>query len=1227
MTQRSKITLKSYFEAGDRPNDIEFNDLLDSIIVLDDTNGVANDTTRLLGDLEFNNLKTISNGNGIFGGNIVAGSLTEQATYSINAFSTHADYPVIFASGSISNVLFEGISGDATSSIKLTDDSASVSFGTHTNKGVLSIHENDIITYSTGSTPTDDNIIFMSGSLGVGTTTPKSKLYVTTGGTLPTNIAGNVATFQQAGLSNYAASIAVIAGNASTATLYFGDTDSQGRGAIRYDNTNDSLVFRTNGSNTGHLTINNSGNVGIGTTNPTAKLDIEGTFDSHLIIGKNTQGGNINFRRGSNGATAASLGFSSATEGNNFRFKGTSGGSMFTWDLNVLGNGNGEVMRLANSGYLGIGTTNPTAKLDIESNVSNILRLHKTDTDDSTLNFTNTTDTTGYFIGMNSAEEFAIGKSSDLDNSPFAVWGSGGNAHFYNTTTIETLSLAQLTLIGGLQLSSSTNQNYWGTSNFADSLSSFPSVGTNTWTRHMIHFPKAFGSNDPGYIVHQTSNDASQINYAVFHINPSDDNSSNDYIAIHGSDEPELVKIDTAGGMELNTTNARLGIGTTRAQTSADGAMLSVAGDIIIKTTGSAASSVIKFSKVNNVATNPSIQFDSSALLAAEDDFIINIDSDHSGTNAKFSIRKDGTTSAGTEIFSVDEDGDGLFAGTLGVTGISTLAGLLNANGGIAVDSTNFTVNGTTGNTAIAGTLGVGGATTLKSNLAIRNSGDTYNVMLFSNTNSVAANPDIQFNGSALLAAEADFIINIDSDYNTSNAKFSIRKDSTTSAGAEIFSVNESGHVIATSFEGDGSLLTNVVPGAVTGLILNAADNRIATTNNQNTLNGEANLTFDGSTLAVTGATTISTTLGVTGISTLAGLLNANGGIKVDTNKFTVADGTGNTAIAGTLGVSGDVTLSSAATSTSDTTALMINISNVVKKRTLGTGAFNPLYTLPSATSSTLGGVTFASGSNNRVLTAIDADSINGEANLTFDGSTLAVTGATTISTTLGVTGISTLAGLLNANGGIKVDTNKFTVADGTGNTAIAGTLGVSGAVTLSSTAASTDTTALMINSSNVVKKRQLDTGAFNPLYTLPTATSSTLGGVTFASGSNNRVLTAIDADSINGEANLTFDGSTLTVTGSAAIGKGITISSTDNNSPSSNAYIFGGLTDIRRSRIAFTAAPSSNDSGFIEHLTSTTTTNKSVIRLCPSDDSSGDDYVSIGGRTKMKILNYLLVG
>lgn len=54
---------------------------------------------------------------------------------------------------------------------------------------------------------------------------------------------------------------------------------------------------------------------------------------------------------------------------------------------------------------------------------------------------------------------------------------------------------------------------------------------------------------------------------------------------------------------------------------------------------------------------------------------------------------------------------------------------------------------------------------------------------------------------------------------------------------------------------------------------------------------------------------TKSTAQTIAGIKTLSALLNADGGIAVDTNKFTVADGSGNTSIAGTLAVTGDTTL------------------------------------------------------------------------------------------------------------------------------------------------------------------------------------------------------------------------------------------------------------------------------------------------------------------------------
>ena len=48
---------------------------------------------------------------------------------------------------------------------------------------------------------------------------------------------------------------------------------------------------------------------------------------------------------------------------------------------------------------------------------------------------------------------------------------------------------------------------------------------------------------------------------------------------------------------------------------------------------------------------------------------------------------------------------------------------------------------------------------------------------------------------------------------------------------------------------------------------------------------------------------------------------------------------------------------------------------------------------------------------NNTMTTVTGAHACQGETNLTYDGSTLAVTGAATVSTTLGVTGATTLSG------------------------------------------------------------------------------------------------------------------------------------------------------------------------------------------------------------------------
>ena len=81
----------------------------------------------------------------------------------------------------------------------------------------------------------------------------------------------------------------------------------------------------------------------------------------------------------------------------------------------------------------------------------------------------------------------------------------------------------------------------------------------------------------------------------------------------------------------------------------------------------------------------------------------------------------DATGKTGILKIITTDAGEGVtMSGTLGVTGATTITGALAANGGITVDSTNFSVNGTTGAVSTASTLGVTGVSTLTGGATIQ---------------------------------------------------------------------------------------------------------------------------------------------------------------------------------------------------------------------------------------------------------------------------------------------------------------------------------------------------------------------------------------------------------------------------------------------------------------------------------------------------------------------------
>ena len=104
----------------------------------------------------------------------------------------------------------------------------------------------------------------------------------------------------------------------------------------------------------------------------------------------------------------------------------------------------------------------------------------------------------------------------------------------------------------------------------------------------------------------------------------------------------------------------------------------------------------------------------------------------------------------------------------------------------------------------------------------------------------------------------------------------------TLQVGTGVTVYGSTGIVSATTFFGDGSNLDNVTSTTIN----NNADNRlISGSGTANTLNGESNLTFDGSTLAVTGAITASSAVNVDATtettSTSTGALIVDGGVGI----------------------------------------------------------------------------------------------------------------------------------------------------------------------------------------------------------------------------------------------------------------------------------------------------------------------------------------------------------
>ena len=282
--------------------------------------------------------------------------------------------------------------------------------------------------YSTG---VDDNVwivrdetaaatrllINSSGNVGIGTSSPSS--YWANADDLVVATSGNTG-------------ISVVSGTTSLGYLIFADSTAGGdntRGGLGYDHSTNNMLFRVN--NDTKMTIDSSGNVGIGTSSPTSEL--------HLHVSGASNGAQIKF---DSDYGIGYVGQENNTSNNLILGSSTAGITFYA--------SNAEKMRIDSGGKLGINNSSPSYMLDIIAQSSVGPARLAAANGDAQMYLQYNTSTTGQFIGCNSSGTFQVQRGSD-GTTMMSVDTSGTvSATNFNTTSDATLKTNVETLTGSL---------------------------------------------------------------------------------------------------------------------------------------------------------------------------------------------------------------------------------------------------------------------------------------------------------------------------------------------------------------------------------------------------------------------------------------------------------------------------------------------------------------------------------------------------------------------------------------------------------------------------------------------------------------------------------------------------------------------------------------------------------------------------------------------------------
>jgi hypothetical protein len=329
-------------------------------------------------------------------------NLTEGITLSNNAGSTNDRLPSItWDYGTAGTPTFAAIETTRASSIG----------------GNLVFH-----TAQTNGTLTERMRITSTGAVGIGTTSPSGQLHVNTEAAESTKvyIDGEASQEKSIQIRHYDAS----EGSGVGRNLFYLKTPSAGRldlGGF----TDGSTEFQT-------MTFLESGAVGIGTTNPGAKLHVQRSDDGGIGI----------FRGTSNAQLIIGI------DSSNLFYDASNGNANHVFKSNDI-----ERMRITSTGAVGIGTSTPSGRVNIQSAAASTYLLN--------LDYSDGTDGGGFYEASSTDLSLFLKNSSGTNTVTIATDGdsflNGGNVGIGTSTPVGKLTVNTGTSTANLNISNQEN--------------------------------------------------------------------------------------------------------------------------------------------------------------------------------------------------------------------------------------------------------------------------------------------------------------------------------------------------------------------------------------------------------------------------------------------------------------------------------------------------------------------------------------------------------------------------------------------------------------------------------------------------------------------------------------------------------------------------------------------------------------------------------------------------